>query len=143
MGVKQMKKYLERFLGAKEIKDSGIDKLTLALIPKMGVMSAVCMAVSLLITRDLREIPGFAAGYVYACFCLIYLARTCAKAAGCGDIKKAKAMMHRCYLLRFFGLFMLGAAALWFKILSFVGILVPQLFPKILLMFDRLSRKKD
>jgi hypothetical protein len=109
----------------------------------MGLMTAACLIISLVITRDIREIPGFAAGYVYACFCLIYLARTCGDAAGCKDIKKAKAMMARCYLLRFFGLFMLGAAALWTGAVSFVGILLPQLFPKILLTFEQLTRKKD
>ena len=138
-----LKKILIRFLGTKALEQSGIGELTLSLIPKMGIMSAVCLCISLALTRDVRDIPGFAVGFVYACVCLIYLARTCGEAASCKDIKKAKAMMVRCYLLRFFGLFMLGAVSLWFGFMSFVGILLPQLFPKILLSFEQLLRKKD
>lgn len=140
MGLKNM---LKRLLGTPALDKSGIGEIVLSLIPKMGIMTAVCLVLSLLITRDWREIPGFAVGYVYACACLIYLARTCGYAAGCKDIKKAKAMMVRCYLYRFFGLFMLGAVSLWFGSMSFVGVLMPQLFPKILLSLDGLLRKKD
>ena len=115
MGVIGMKKILSRFLGTKALEQSGIGEIVLSLIPKMGVLTAAALIISLLLTRDWRDITGFAVGFVYACACLIYLARTCGDAAACKDIKKAKAMMVRCYLLRFFGLFMLGAAALWFE----------------------------
>lgn len=143
MGVMSLKKILIRFLGTKALKQSGIGELTLSLIPKMAVMTAVCLCISLVLTKDWRDIPGFAVGLVYACLCLVYLARTCGEAASCGDIKRARVMMIRCYVLRFFGLFILGAVSLWFEFMSFVGILLPQLFPKILLSIDRHSRKKD
>ncbi len=139
-----MMKYItKRLLGTKALENTGIAEITISLIPKMGVMAAAFLCISLLISRDLRDIPGFLVGYVYACVCLIYLARTCGEAALCKDVKKAKAMMVRCYLLRFFGLFMLGAVALWFEFMSFVGVLLPQLFPKILLSLGQLLRKKD
>ena len=138
-----MNRILKRLLGTKALGESGIGAIVISLVPKMGLMTAVCLIISLILTRDLREIPGFLVGFVYACVCLCYLARTCADAAECKDIKKAKAMMVRCYLLRFFGLFMLGALALLTGIMSFVGILLPQLFPKILLSLDGLLRKKD
>lgn len=143
MGVMSLKKILERLLGTKALEQSGIGEIVLSLIPKMGIMSAVTLCISLIMTRDWRDITGFAVGYVYSCGCLVYLARTCGAAAGCKDVKKAKDMMVRCYLYRFFGLFMLGAAALLFGFMSFVGVLLPQLFPKILLSLDGLLRKKD
>lgn len=142
-GRDSVKKILIRLLGTDALEQSGIGGIVLSLIPKMGIMTAAALVISLIISRDLRDIPGFLVGYIYACGCLIYLARTCCDAAGCKDIKKAKAMMVRCYLLRFFGLFMLGAVALWFGFMSFAGVLIPQLFPKILLSLDGLLRKKD
>lgn len=143
MGVMSLKNILKRFLGTKALKQSGIGELTLSLIPKMAVMTVVCLCISLILTRDWRDITGFAVGLVYAVFCLVYLARTCGEAASCGDIRRAKAMMVRCYVLRFFGLFILGAVSLWFEFMSFVGILLPQLFPKILLSVSQHLRKKD
>lgn len=138
----KLRQMLKRLLGTRALNESGIGEMILELIPKMGVLSMVCLCAAMIIDFDLRNIPGFAIGYIYACFCLIYLARTCADAAGCGNIKKAKAMMRRCYLYRFFGLFMLGAAALLFRIFSFAGVLIPQLFPKILLSVGQLSERR-
>lgn len=141
--VNKLNNLLKRLLGTRALEESGIGELTLRLLPKMGIMSAVCLVLSMIISFDLRNIPGFIVGYVYACFCLIYLARTCGEAALCGDVKRAKGMMRRCYLYRFAGLFALGAAALLLDIMSFAGVLIPQLFPKILLSFERLFERKE
>lgn len=138
-----LKSLLGRWLGRDDIDSSGIGELVCALIPKMGLVTLACLLISLCISRDLRDIPGFVIGFAYSCFCLIYLARTCADAAGCKDTKKAKDKMMRCYLLRFAGLFMLGAVSLYTGFFSFAGVLIPQLLPKILLSARQLSGKKD
>lgn len=138
-----LKKLLVRWLGSRELEESGIAKIVYELIPKMAAVSAVCLIISLLISRDIRDIPGFVTGFLYAVFSLVYLARTCTDAALCKDTKKAKDKMMRCYILRFAGLFALGAVSLYTGLFSFAGVLIPQLLPKILLSAGQFSRKKD
>ena len=108
-----------------------------------AVLSAAAFTVTLIWGFSLRTLVGFIAGYVIMCLSMMYLSRTCERAVSL-DTEKAKRLMRKCYMLRFFGLFAVCAAAMLTKAVNVVGVLVPQFFPRIILTIDQIiSRKED
>lgn len=101
-----------------------------------GLMSAGCYAVTLLWGFDVKNLVGFAVGYVYLCLCYFYFGRVCERAVR-SDIKRAARMMRSCYFLRYGGLFVLCATASLIGYANFTGIVIPQFFPRLILTADR------
>lgn len=107
------------------------------LIRAMAAASIVCFLFTLIWGFEWRNLIGFAVGGANACAGMRYLAVTCEKAVEC-DHKRAKRMMLSCYGVRLTVLTALCAAGFFTGMISVVGLIVPQLFPRILLTFDKL-----
>ena len=124
------------------ILSAGRENDSAGLLPIVGrlsramlIASAVCFLFTLFWGFEVRNLVGFAVGGVNACLGLRYLAVTVNRAVDC-DVKRAKRLMLSCYGVRLAVLTALCAAGFLTGYISVVGILVPQLFPRILLMFD-------
>ncbi len=125
----------------------GVKKLCLL----MTAAGALCFAFTLLWGFEMRNLSGFAAGTAFACICMVWLAAATERAVRC-DVKKAKRIMRSCYGARMAILLLLCAAAMLTGLMSPVGIIVPQLFPRILLsaahflgkdLFGEDNKRKD
>lgn len=103
----------------------------------MALASLVCFLFTLFWGFEWRNLIGFAVGGANACAGMRYLAVTCEKAVDC-DQKRAKRMMLSCYGIRLAVLTALCATGFFTGLISVVGVIVPQLFPRILLTFDKL-----
>ena len=103
----------------------------------MMAASLVCFLFTLFFGFEWRNLIGFAVGGINACLGMRYLAATVNKAVEC-DVKRAKRLMMSCYGIRLAVLTALCAAGFFTGYISVVGIIVPQLFPRILLTFDNL-----
>lgn len=114
-----------------ERKD-GIKPLLKKLFPAMTALNIPVWLVTLLWGFDITMIVGLAVGTVYSIFCCRYLAKTINSAILKSE-GKAKAMMMSCYMVRFLGLGVLGYVALSFDFMNFVGLLLPQFYPRIIL----------
>ena len=119
-----------------------VRKLVREMIVPMGIMTAVCWAFTLIWGFKLSNLAGFCVGFVYVWVCYEYLARSCERAVEL-DVTKAKRVMLVCYLGRFAGLFALCAAAMLTGYISAVGVLVPQLFPRIILTVKQFTAGKE
>ena len=125
---------------AEENKVSGnVDLMPLAfrLCRAMAAASVLCFLFTLFWGFEWRNLFGFAVGGANACAGMIFLAKTVGRAVDC-DQKRAKRMMLSCYGIRLAVLTALCAAGFLTGALSVVGIVVPQLFPRILLTFDHI-----
>ncbi len=129
-----------RIARKKDGNSSEIARLIRKMIPVMLVMNVVAFLVTLFWGFDIRNLVGFAVGFVYMVWCYSYLGRTVERAVE-QTVKKAKGMMYACYGVRFAGLFLLCFLGFEFKLYSVVGIILPQLYPRILLSADALSGK--
>lgn len=88
---------------------------------------------------DVSMIIGLVVGTAYCILAQIYLGKTINYAVKFNEIK-AKRLMISCYLLRFLGLGILCYLAVEFEFMNFVGILIPQLYPRIVLTFMGFSK---
>lgn len=113
-------------------KNSEIKNLLWKMLPWGAVMAVLCWGVMLFRGFIAADLLGILTGFVYVCLCYVYLARCCERAVSM-DIKNAKKLMFRCYLLRYAGLFGLCAFAMLTKHINVVGVLVPQFFPAMIL----------
>lgn len=121
---------------ANDINDSaGLLPIVGRLSRAMAVAGAVCFLFTLFWGFEWRNLIGFSVGTVNACLGLRFLAVTVNKAVEC-DVKRAKRLMLGCYGIRLAVLTALCAAGFFTGYISVVGIIVPQLFPRILLSFD-------
>ncbi|MBR6101581.1 MAG: ATP synthase subunit I [Ruminococcus sp.] len=103
----------------------------------MAAAACVCFLFTLIWGFELRNLLGFAVGGANACAGMYYLAKTVQRAVD-QDKKRAKRLMLSCYGLRLAVLTALCAFGFLTGLLSVVGIIVPQLFPRILLTFDHI-----
>lgn len=106
-----------------------------------AVLSLLGWLITLFTGSALKAALGFAVGYGFMCFSMLWLAGTCEKAVTL-PADKAKRLMKQCYILRCCLLFALCAAAMLTKAVNVVGVLVPQFFPKIILTFDKIVSRK-
>ena len=121
---------------AKDCNDSaGLLPMVGRLSRAMLLLSVLCFLFTLFWGFEWRNLIGFSVGGVNACLGLRYLAVTVNRAVEC-DVKRAKRMMLTCYGVRLAVLTALCASGFLTGYISVVGIVVPQLFPRILLMFD-------
>lgn len=124
-----------------ENKD-GIKPLLKLLFPKMIVANVPVWLITLIWGFDLTMIIGLAVGTLYAIISYIYLANTINKSV-VNSVGRAKWMMMRCYLVRMFLLCFLGYVALKYDFMNFVGLLLPQFYPKIILTIMNFTEKKN
>ena len=125
---------------AKDRNDSaGLMPIVGRLSRAMLIASSVCFAFTLIWGFEWRNLIGFAVGGINACLGLRFLAVTVNRAVEC-DVKRAKRMMLTCYGIRLAVLTALCAVGFLTGYISVAGIVVPQLFPRILLMFDHFLR---
>lgn len=110
--------------------------------PAGGVITAVCWLFTLIWGFELRTLLGFLVGYGYMCLCYEYLARVCERVVRL-DRKRGGRAVTACYMIRFAGLFLLCAMGMLTGYLNFVGILLPQFFPKIILMVMQFTRGRN
>lgn len=115
-------------------------RLLRKMVPPMFALNVAAFLITLFRGFDVKDLIGFTVGFVYMVACYYYLAKTIEKAVET-NVKKAKRMMMSCYAARFSGLFILCFIAFQFKIYSVVGVIIPQLYPRIVLSFDALSGK--
>ena len=106
-------------------------------------MTAVCWLVMVLSGFDWRDLTGCVIGYGYMCLCYEYLGRTCERAVRC-ERKRAERMMRSCYFLRFGGLMALCLLGEQTRTANFIGIILPQFFPRMILTYAQFcgERKK-
>lgn len=121
--------------------DSTLKSLLIRMIKVMAVINLVFYLVSLIFGFDVKILLGFLIGFLYVCLCYIYVARTVENAVEMTKTK-AKRSVIACYVIRYVGLFLLCFVAMEFKIFNVVGILIPQLYPKMALgVMSFLDRK--
>lgn len=123
-----------------ENKD-GIKPLLKKLFPRMIIINLPVWLITLLWGFDLTMIVGLAVGTAYSIICCIYLSNTINKAV-LNSEGKAKAMMFSCYAVRMLGLGILGYVALKYDFMNFVGFLLPQFYPRIILTIMTFLEKK-
>ena len=115
--------------------NTGLAPIVGRLCRAMLCASAVCFLFTLFWGFEWRNLFGFAVGGANACAGMIYLSKTVEKAVEC-DQKRAKRMMLSCYGIRLAVLTALCAVSVLTGVISVVGIIMPQLFPRILLTAD-------
>lgn len=117
-------------------KDSaGLMPIVARLSFAIMIASNICFLFTLFWGFEWRNLIGFYIGGANACFGLWFLARTVNRAVEC-DTKRAKRLMMGCFGARYAILTALCALGFLTGYISVVGIIVPQLFPRILLSFD-------
>ncbi|MBR1765327.1 MAG: hypothetical protein IJ746_08035 [Ruminococcus sp.] len=113
----------------------GVKRLCLA----MAAAGVLCFLFTLLWGFEWRNLWGFLVGTAYACGCMRWLAGASQRAVRSMNTAKAKRIMRGCYAARMSILVLLCAAAMLSGLMSPVGIIVPQLFPRILLSGARFA----
>lgn len=118
-----------------------IRELLKKLLPGIAALTVICWCVTLFWGFELENLFGFVVGLIYVCFCYIYLGKTCMRAVEMDAVTAKKAML-KCYVIRFGGLFGLCAAAGLTGAASMPCLLLPQFFPKIILMIMQFTERK-
>ncbi len=121
------------------------DGPTKAILKKMLLVMALinvafCL-LSLITGVHLNLILGLWVGYFYVCLSYIYLSEVVERAVDKTE-QKAKRSLISCYAIRYAGLFMLCFLAGELKILSMLGVVIPQLYPKIALGIISFAERK-
>ncbi|MBQ8965729.1 hypothetical protein [Ruminococcus sp.] len=123
-------------------KNAGVTRPLLNKIYKWGaVLTAACFAVTLLWGFQVSQLLGFGLGYAFMCGQFEYFGRCCESAVRL-DRKSAVRKMRLCYALRMTALVILSCTAAYTGYANFTGILIPQLFPKIILTADQFIGRK-
>ncbi len=120
--------------------DSGVKKIYRRIILPMFILNVISFLVTLIWGFDIKNLVGFLIGYIYVVLGYAYLANAVIKAVEMNE-KKARRAMMICYSVRFAGLFILSYIALELKLFSVVGILLPQLYPRMVISIDALLGK--
>lgn len=123
-------------------KETSVTRPLLNRIYKWGaVMTVICFAVTLIWGFRLSQLLGFGLGYGFMCAQFEYFGRCCEEAVKL-DRKAAVRKMRVCYGLRMSALILLSCAAAYTGFANFTGILIPQLFPRMILTADHFIGRK-
>ncbi|MBQ1431840.1 MAG: ATP synthase subunit I [Ruminococcus sp.] len=106
-----------------------------------GVLTAVCFCITLIWGFDVRQLFGFGIGYGFMCLQFWYFGYCCENAVTM-DRKGAVRSMRVCYAVRMAAMVILSCGAAYTGFVNFTGILIPQLFPKIILTADHFIGRK-
>ncbi len=122
--------------------NTSVTRPLLLMIYKWGaVLTVLCFAVTLFWGFKASQLLGFVMGYGFMCAQFEYFGRSCESAVKL-DRKSAVRKMRICYAIRCTALVILSCAAAYTGIANFTGILIPQLFPKIILTADQFFGRK-
>ena len=113
----------------KSDNNSSIFKLLKRMIIIMGVINIFFYLLSLIWGFSIKMLLGFLVGFIYVSLCYVYVAKTVENAVEMPE-KRAKRSVISCYIIRYIGLFLLCFVAIQFKIFNVVGILIPQMYPR-------------
>ena len=112
------------------------------MIYKWGaVLTVIGFAVTLFRGFKVSQLLGFLLGYGFMCAQFEYFGRSCESAVKL-DKKSAVRKMRVCYAVRISSLVILSCTAAYTGIANFTGILIPQLFPKMILTADQFFGRK-
>lgn len=120
---------------------NGIKPVLKKLFPFMIFLNIPVWLVTLFWGFDLSMIVGLGVGTAYAILSYIYLASVINNAVTKSH-RKASAMMMSCYFVRMAGLTALGYVALRGEFMNFVGLILPQFYPRIGLSILTFINKK-
>ncbi len=121
--------------------DNPLRKLIWEMVPGMFILTVIAYIISLIWGFRLSVLIGFLLGFAYVTLSHFYMAETILRAVRQSK-KKAQRMMFFCYLLRYLLLILLCLIAVRVKVLNVFAILVPQFFPRLVLMFNNLKERK-
>ena len=133
--MKNLKKYLS------SIRNSPMYSELVFILKWSAFASLIAFFISILWGFDITMLFGLMVGYAYLVFSYTYLAGSICAAVGTSDKSKAKKQMFGSYMLRYIGLFLLCWLAFELKIINVVGILLPQLFPKITIWIHQIIKR--
>ena len=122
--------------------NASVTRPLLLMIYKWGaVLTVIGFAVTLFRGFKVTQLLGFLLGYGFMCAQFEYFGRSCESAVKL-DKKSAVRKMRVCYAVRMSSLVILSCTAAYTGIANFTGILIPQLFPKIILTADQFFGRK-
>ncbi len=111
------------------------------IIPGLVLLTVTAYLISLLFGFKLSVLLGFVLGLIYVVLSYYYLSETVYRAVNQSK-EKAQRMIFICYLLRYLILFILCLTAVITKVINVFALLIPQLFPKPVLMFNNYKEGK-
>lgn len=111
------------------------------MVPGLLVLTVIAFLISLFWGFRLSVLIGFLVGFVYVVLSYFYMAETIFRAVRQSK-KKAQRMMFFCYLSRYIMLILLCLIAVKTKLFSVFGVLIPQLFPRIVLTLGNFIERK-
>lgn len=122
--------------------NASVTRPLLLMIYKWGaVLTVIGFAVTLFREFKVSQLLGFLLGYGFMCAQFEYFGRSCESAVKL-DKKSAVRKMRVCYAVRMSSLVILSCTAAYTGIANFTGILIPQLFPKMILTADQFFGRK-
>lgn len=122
--------------------NASVTRPLLLMIYKWGaVLTVIGFAVTLFQGFKVSQLLGFLLGYGFMCAQFEYFGRSCESAVKL-DKKSAVRKMRVCYAVRMSSLVILSCTAAYTGIANFTGILIPQLFPKMILTADQFFGRK-
>ena len=122
--------------------NASVTRPLLLMIYKWGaVLTVIGFAVTLFRGFKVSQLLGFLLGYGFMCAQFEYFGRSCESAVKL-DKKSAVRKMRVCYAVRISSLVILSCTAAYTGIANFTGILIPQLFPKMILTADQFFGRK-
>ncbi|WP_024857847.1 hypothetical protein [Ruminococcus albus] len=122
--------------------NASVTRPLLLMIYKWGaVLTVIGFAVTLFRGFKVSQLLGFLLGYGFMCAQFEYFGRSCESAVKL-DKKSAVHKMRVCYAVRMSSLVILSCTAAYTGIANFTGILIPQLFPKMILTADQFFGRK-
>ncbi|WP_294483324.1 hypothetical protein [uncultured Ruminococcus sp.] len=122
--------------------NASVTRPLLLMIYKWGaVLTVIGFAVTLFRGFKVSQLLGFLLGYGFMCAQFEYFGRSCESAVKL-DKKSAVRKMRVCYAVRMSSLVILSCTAAYTGIANFTGILIPQLFPKMILTADQFFGRK-
>lgn len=121
-------------------KTDTVTPLLKKIIPYMIVANIPVWLLSLIWGFDVTMVVGLCVGTAYCVLAYFYLAKTINLIVKLSK-KKAQSLMFSCYVFRFLGLGILGYLALKYDFMNFVGLLLPQFYPRIILSLMGFNKK--
>ncbi len=125
------------------IKPNGnpLMKMLSEMIPGLLILTLIAFLVSLFWGFRLSVLIGFLVGFIYVVFSYFFLAETIFCVVKY-DKKKAQRIMFFSYLSRYLILVLLSLIAYKIKVVNVFALLIPQLFPRLVLTLNNFKERK-
>ncbi len=122
--------------------DNPLRKMLREMIPALSILTFIAFLISLFWGFRLSVLIGFALGFIYVVLSYYFLSETIYRSVKQSK-KNAQRMMFFCYLLRYLILVILCLVAAITKFINVFALLVPQFFPRLVLMFNNYREGKS